>query len=329
MDDISDQILVLLRIFDSIRIEDRIAGSVQRHLHVHRLAKHRPRHAGRADLDPTRRADELQLGSLPPAVGGQRGPCIRGHERVPPGLRTIRGCPSPLTTTPKPRRPSTSSSRRGSAPGCRSSSTATSRSTQLARASMPGPWKPTKLIMDALADLVIEAVDHLTEAHEDLDLLALAELVATSPTPETPLAKHFHSRVLAASITSHGSPARPDHRDASPRSPSSRATGTSPQHCLLPSRSTTCAHDPAARSPTPTSGSRSTDSSKNGARMRNSCGKHFTRYCDRERPRRGLRMPSPTDTSCRCSTSSTPSSGWTRSGAANSSETWSGTTMPV
>lgn len=51
-------------------------------------------------------------------------------------------------------------------------------------------------IVDALADLVIEAIEHLTVTNDDLDLFALAELVATAPPPEAPLAKRFQSRVL-------------------------------------------------------------------------------------------------------------------------------------
>ena len=59
-----------------------------------------------------------------------------------------------------------------------------------------GSAKQNQAILDALADLTVYAVGHLATRF-DIDLVALAELVAATPPPEAKLARHFHDRVLA------------------------------------------------------------------------------------------------------------------------------------
>lgn len=58
-----------------------------------------------------------------------------------------------------------------------------------------GSTAENQAILDALADLVIHAMGDLAR-NDDIDLLALAELVAATPAPETTLARHFYERVL-------------------------------------------------------------------------------------------------------------------------------------
>lgn len=59
-----------------------------------------------------------------------------------------------------------------------------------------GSAEQNQAILDALADLVIHVVSDLAR-RDGIDLVALAELVAATPAPETKLARHFHERVLA------------------------------------------------------------------------------------------------------------------------------------
>lgn len=196
MEDISDQILVLLRIFDSIRIEDRIAGSVQRIS---------------MSIDSRSTVRGMQVEQISIQRDGQTSSnWVRYHRQ----LEDNGDLASEVTTafrlaSDDPRVPvAAHNDPETSSPFHLFFPTRIGSGlpflvhgyfeVDAARTGFyGGSIEANQLIMDALADLVIEGVDHLTEAHEDLDLLALAELVATSPTPETPLAKHFHSRVLA------------------------------------------------------------------------------------------------------------------------------------
>lgn len=58
-----------------------------------------------------------------------------------------------------------------------------------------GSVEQNQAILDAVADLVVDAVGDFA-ARPDVDLVALAELVASTPLPETKLARHFYERVL-------------------------------------------------------------------------------------------------------------------------------------
>lgn len=59
-----------------------------------------------------------------------------------------------------------------------------------------GSADQNQAILDALADLTVHAVGHLAN-RPDIDLVALTELVTATPQPEGKLARHFHDRVLA------------------------------------------------------------------------------------------------------------------------------------
>lgn len=59
-----------------------------------------------------------------------------------------------------------------------------------------GSAEQNQAILDALADLVVYAIEDLA-AKGACDLVALAELFATTPPPEGKLARHFHDRVLS------------------------------------------------------------------------------------------------------------------------------------
>ncbi|GAA4411464.1 hypothetical protein GCM10023168_32370 [Fodinibacter luteus] len=59
-----------------------------------------------------------------------------------------------------------------------------------------GSAEHNRAILDALADLVVHAVGNLA-SRPDIDLVALTELITATPAPEAKLARHFHDRVLA------------------------------------------------------------------------------------------------------------------------------------
>ena len=59
-----------------------------------------------------------------------------------------------------------------------------------------GSTDQNQAILDALADLVVHGVDNLASRPE-IDLVSLTELVTATPPPEAKLARHFHDRVLA------------------------------------------------------------------------------------------------------------------------------------
>lgn len=196
MDDISDQILVLLRIFNSIRIEDRVAGTIQ-------------------DISMSIDSRSTVQGMLVEQVSIRRdGMTSSNWVRYHRQLEDNGDLASEVTSAFRldeddPRVPvAAHDDPEASSPFHLFFPTRIGSGlpfllhgyfeVDAARTGFyAGSMEANQVIMDALADLVIEAVDHLTETHEGLDLLALAELVATAPTPETPLAKHFNTRVLA------------------------------------------------------------------------------------------------------------------------------------
>ncbi len=196
MQDISDQILVLLRLFESIRIEDRVAGTVQNIT---------------VSLDSGQQIEGMLVEKV---TIFRDGACSSNWMRYHRQLVHEGDLASEITSAFRldaddpllPVRahddPDASSpfhlffpTRIGS--GLPFLVHGYFEVDAARTGFFTGSVESNRAIMDALADLVIEAVAHLTKSHEDLDLLAFAELVATAPRPETPLAKSFYERVLA------------------------------------------------------------------------------------------------------------------------------------
>jgi hypothetical protein len=193
--DVSDQILVLLGIFDRVRIEDRVAGTSE-------------------DIVVTTEPGDHSNGTTADTVAITRnGVCSSRWVRYQRQYADVAELASEVTTAIRldaddPGRPvHAHGDAESSSPFHLFFPTRIGSGlpfllhgyfeVDAARTGFfTGSADQNQTILDALADLVVDAVDNLA-SRSDIDLVALTELVIATPSPEAKLARHFHDRVLA------------------------------------------------------------------------------------------------------------------------------------